>query len=275
MILCSTKWLLAWVMLLFPTLAFAQVDQVAQYATIAHRGGRRLAPENTLAAFKAGMATGVDFLELDVHQTIDSVVVVSHDETLDRCTDGKGRIDQMTFAAIRKLDAGSWLGPQYAGERIPTLEEALDLVHGQCGLWIELKAGGDYPGIEKRIVDLIHQKHAASWAEVISFDGEALRKIHLLDSNIRLQKLMTSNLTWLPFFLDTGLHWGSPKKYDFVDGYCYFYRCAGRNIVQKVHRWGKSMNVWTVNDPQQLQKMIRRKVDGIETDDPSIYGTGK
>jgi glycerophosphoryl diester phosphodiesterase len=249
-----------------PILGFGQVD----VATIAHRGGRKLAPENTLAALRAGMATGVQFLELDVHQTLDSIVVVSHDETLDRCTDGTGRIDQMTFAEIRKLDAGSWFGAQYAGERIPTLEEALDLVNGQCGLWIELKAGGDYPGIERRIVELIHQKHAESWAEVISFDGNALRKIDALDSNIRLQKLMTSNLTLLPIFMDTGIHFGSPKKYNFVDGYCYFHRCAGRGIVKKVHRWGKKINIWTVNELKRYSKFKRRGVDGIETDDPRV-----
>ncbi len=243
----------------------------ADFATIAHRGGRKLGPENTLAAFQAGMATGVDYLELDVHQTLDSVVVVSHDETLDRCTDGTGRIDHLTLEQIRKYDAGSWFDAQYAAERIPTLDEALDLIDGKCGLWIELKAGGDYPGIEGRIVDLIQAKNAQAWAEVISFDGEALRKIHELDSNIRLQKLMTSNLTLLPFYLDTGLHFGSPKKYNFVDAYCYFHRCAGRGIVKKVHRWGKKMNVWTVNDPKRLAKFKKRGVDGIETDDPAIY----
>ena len=250
-----------------PFFVFGQGD----IATIAHRGGRRIAPENTLAAFRAGMATGVDFLELDVHQTLDSVVVVSHDETLDRCTDGTGRIDAMRFEDIRKFDAGSWFGAQYAAERIPTLAEALDLVHGQCGVWIELKAGGDYPGIEKRIVDLIHEKHAESWAEVISFDGEALRKIHDLDPNIKLQKLMVSNLTLLPIYMDTGIHFGSPKKYNFVDGYCYFHRCARRGIVRKVHRWGKKMNIWTINDTERLAKFKRRGVDGIETDDPAVF----
>jgi glycerophosphoryl diester phosphodiesterase len=258
-----------WVGLLLwmPLLVFGQGD----IATIAHRGGRKLAPENTLAALRAGMAAGVDYLEIDVHQTMDSVIVVSHDETLDRCTNGSGRIDEMTFEEIRKADAGSWFGPQYAGERIPTLEEALDLVDGKCGLWIELKAGGDYPGIEKRIVDLIHQNHAEAWAEVISFDGDALRKIHALDTNIRLQKLMTSNLTFLPLFMDTGIHFGSPKKYDFVDGYCYFHRCAGPGIVRKVHRWGKKINIWTINDPKRLAKFKKRGVDGIETDDPVIF----
>jgi glycerophosphoryl diester phosphodiesterase len=183
-----------------------------QVACIAHRGGRGLAPENTLAAVRAGMKFNVEYLEIDVHQTADSVVVVSHDETLDRCTDGHGRIDQTTFSEIRKLDAGAWFGPEFQGEKIPTLAEVLDLVDGKHKLWIELKAGGDYPGIERRIVDLIHAKHAEEWAQVISFDTDALRNIHHLDSEIVVHQLLVSNLTLLPWYLGTKLYWGNPKK---------------------------------------------------------------
>jgi glycerophosphoryl diester phosphodiesterase len=247
------------------------VAQAPHIATIAHRGaGRKMAPENTLAAVRMGLTEGVDILEIDVHQTLDSIVVVSHDETLDRCTNGIGRIDHTTFADIRKLDAGSWFDPKYATEKVPTLEEVLDLVNGKTRLWIELKAGGDYPGIEKRIVDLIHQKHAQGWAEVISFDGNALRKIDALDSTIKTQKLMVSNLTLLPFYMDTGLHWGNPRKFAFVDGFLYHHRFVRKALIRKVHRWGKAVMVWTVNDPKRIEKLKRKGVDGIETDEPSL-----
>lgn len=246
--------------------AKTQTDMV----TIAHRGGRSLAPENTLAAIRAGMATGVDVVEIDVHQTLDSVVVLSHDETLDRCTDGHGRIDETTYAEIQRLDAGSWFGAQYTGERIPTLDEALGLVDGRCTLWIELKAGGDYPGIERRIVDMIHRHHAEAWAQVISFDGKALRKVHDLDSSIVVQKLMVSNLTLLPWYLDTGLHWGHPKRWDFVEGYIYHHRFVRKALVRRVHRWGKTLMVWTVNSPRRVEQLKRKGVDGIETDAPEI-----
>jgi glycerophosphoryl diester phosphodiesterase len=116
--------------------AFQWINAQPGPICIAHRGGRSLAPENTLAAIRAGLQSQTDFIEIDVHQTLDSVVVLSHDETLDRCTDGHGRIDKTSFAEIKKLDAGSWFGAQYAGEKVPTLEEALDLIHGHCRLWI-------------------------------------------------------------------------------------------------------------------------------------------
>lgn len=246
------------------------VTAQTQVSCIAHRGGRALAPENTLAALRAGMLYDVDYLEIDVHQTKDSVVVVSHDETLDRCTDGHGRIDQTAFSDIQKLDAGSWFDAKYQGEKVPTLEEALDLVNGQHILWIELKAGGDYPGIEERIVALIHQKHAEKWAQVISFDTEALRKIHALDSQIVVHKLLVSNLTLLPWYLDTGLHWGNPKKIDFVDGYIYHHRFVRKPMVKRIHRRGKTLMVWTVNSPRRIEQLKRKGVDGIETDQPAL-----
>jgi glycerophosphoryl diester phosphodiesterase len=249
-----------------------QLGSIAQtkVACIAHRGGRALAPENTLAALREGMKYDVEYLEIDVHQTLDSVVVVSHDETLDRCTDGHGRIDKTAFAEIRKLDAGAWFDPKFKGEKVPTLEEVLDLVDGKHKLWIELKAGGDYPGIEKRIVNLIHAKKAENWAQVISFDTEALRNIHELDSQIVLHKLLVSNLTLLPWYLDTQLHWGNPRRISFVNGFLYHHRFVRKSLVKKFHGRGKTLMVWTVNKPKRIKALERMGVDGIETDVPAL-----
>lgn len=252
--------------LLFLTLSLGLQAQ----AVIAHRGGRALAPENTLAAVRKGLSLNVDIIEIDVHQTLDSVVVVSHDETLDRCTDGHGRIDHTRWADMKALDAGGWFGKEYVGERIPTLDEVLSVMDGKTKLWIELKAGGDYPGIEKRIVDLIHAHKAEAWAQVISFDGRALRKIHELDSNIVVQKLMVSNLTLLPWYMDTGLHWGNPKKLDFVDGFIYHHKFVRKPMVKRLHSRNQTLMVWTVNSRKRIQKLKKIGVDGIETDDPRL-----
>lgn len=265
---------------LVATMAFIGCLSIAgfaqtQVACIAHRGGRGLAPENTLAAVRAGMKYNVEYLEIDVHQTADSVVVVSHDETLDRCTDGHGRIDQTTFAEIRKLDAGAWFGPEFQGEKIPTLAEVMDLVDGKHKLWIELKAGGDYPGIERRIVDLIHAKQAEEWAQVISFDTEALRNIHHLDSEIVVHQLLVSNLTLLPWYLGTKLYWGNPKNIDFVDGLIYHHRFVRKSMIKRFHARGKSLMVWTVNSPKRMEKLSRKGVDGIETDYPALMRNQK
>jgi glycerophosphoryl diester phosphodiesterase len=133
-----------------------------------------------------------------------------------------------------------------------------------------LKAGGDYPGIERRIVDLIHKYRATAWAQVISFDEEALRRVHELDSSIKVQKLMVSNLTLLPFYMDTGLHWGNPKKLDFVDGYIYHHRFVRKGMVRRLHARGKTLMVWTVNSAKRIERLKRKGVDGIETDVPAL-----
>jgi glycerophosphoryl diester phosphodiesterase len=94
---------------------------------IAHRGGAVEAPENTLAAFRYSLALGIRWFELDVQMSRDGALVVFHDETLDRTTNGDGPIGSLTLEDLRRLDAGSWFGSQYAGERIPTLREVLEL----------------------------------------------------------------------------------------------------------------------------------------------------
>src|SRR5258708_5415785 len=101
---------------------------------IAHRGASAHFPENTPAAFAAAIRAGTDMCEFDVQKTADGALVVIHDDTVNRTTDGRGRVERMTLAAIKRLDAGSWHGARFAGERIPILAEVFDLTAGQCGL---------------------------------------------------------------------------------------------------------------------------------------------
>ncbi len=111
---------------------------------IGHRGAAALAPENTLAAFRRAAVAGARWVEFDVRCTADGVPVVFHDATLGRTTDGRGRLDRTPLAALRRLDAGAWFGPEYAGEPVPTLEEALGLLAALgLGANIEVKADGD------------------------------------------------------------------------------------------------------------------------------------
>lgn len=108
-------------------------------AIIAHRGDSAHAPENTLAAFRAAIAAGADMVEFDVGLTRDLVPVILHDATLDRTTDGRGKLSAHTLDEIVRLDAGAWFGPQFAGERIPSLDAALDLLTGRIQINIEVK----------------------------------------------------------------------------------------------------------------------------------------
>src|SRR4051794_41111249 len=98
---------------------------------IAHRGGAGEAPENTLAAFRRSLAMGITWFELDVQSTRDGALVVIHDETIDRTTNGTSPVASLLFEEIRRLDAGSHFGPEYAGEKVPTLREVLELCAGE------------------------------------------------------------------------------------------------------------------------------------------------
>jgi glycerophosphoryl diester phosphodiesterase len=119
--------------LTFHSNSFSQ-DRTTQ--VIAHRGGAKLAPENTLAAFQHAINLGVDMIEIDVEQTSDSIVVVLHDDHVDRTTNGTGRIDSLSYAYVKELDAGSWFADEYKDERVSTLEDVLQLINGQVILLI-------------------------------------------------------------------------------------------------------------------------------------------
>jgi len=112
---------------------------LANILDIAHRGNSAHAPENTLAAFRAALDAGADMVEFDVGLTRDLVPVILHDDTLDRTSDGRGKLSAHSYAEIARLDAGSWFGPQFRGERIPTLEQALDLLAGRAEVNVEVK----------------------------------------------------------------------------------------------------------------------------------------
>src|SRR6266850_7844739 len=123
---------------------------------IAHRGASGDAPENTMAAFRLAMDSGADMIELDLHLSKDSALVVCHDSKLNRTARIKKTIKQLTLKELKKLDVGSWFHPRFSGETIPTLEEVLKLTVNRIALNIEIKQGSSlYPGIEKQLIELL------------------------------------------------------------------------------------------------------------------------
>jgi glycerophosphoryl diester phosphodiesterase len=146
---------------------------------IAHRGVSIEAPENTLKGFTLAIDQGADFLELDIHLSADEQLVVIHDDTVDRTTNGTGRVNQLSLKELQLLDAGCWMGPTHCGERIPTLNEVLELTNSRTGLVIELKHGSDqYPGIERLLVNTIEEVNRLNDIIVISSRSEAIRIIN-------------------------------------------------------------------------------------------------
>ena len=231
-------------------------------AIVAHRGGSLLAPENTLAAFKNALKLGVDRIELDVQFSSDHEVVVIHDEKLNRTTNGKGNIIKFTRQQLSALDAGIKFSEKFAGEKIPTLDEVLDLVDGACVLLIEIKSDkNSFPELENEVVNLLHKHNALSWCVVQSFNYESVLKVHTIDPEIKTGIL----------FVKPPLDKIEKGQLDvsFISEINIYQRFAGKKTVARIHQMNKKTFVWTANKPERMQQLIKNGADGIMTDDPA------
>ena len=229
---------------------------------IAHRGFSSAAPENTLAAFSKAIETGCDMIELDVQLSRDGEVVVIHDETLDRTTNGKGKVNQHTLQDLRKFDAGFWFSPQFTGEKIPPLKEVLALTSSKIPLTIELKKGdlGQYT-----IFDLVDRtfaevEKAGCLGQVVfsSFDRTALERI--LEKNSRIPVAYIYNKPWNSPLELVG-------KYPVPILSCRQTVLTKDNLM-KAHQAGFKVNVWTVDTEPEMDHFLDLGVDGIITNHP-------
>jgi len=138
---------------------------------IAHRGFSSLAPENTLAAMELAISSKAHRVEFDVQSTRDGVPVVLHDDTLERTTNGKGRVCDKTYQEISKLDAGSWFHPDFRGERVPTLDMVLELCKGKIPVNVEIKSEDSSNGIEMKVLDALRRHESVDSTTVSSFES--------------------------------------------------------------------------------------------------------
>jgi len=236
-----------------------------------HRGAAGLAPENTLASIQLAIELGVDRIEIDVQQTKDNKIIVLHDRTLRRTTTGHGFVKNLTYDEILQFSAGYKFNKFYINEKVPTLEQVIDLIDGKVELLIETKYSYMYyPNIERHIINIIKNKNAKDWCKVISFNDRALFRINKLDNSIRLGKLFVGKHAHLPLSFDKGLNIRPLKKYAFVDEVIVKHDYATKAIIEKVHEFGKELHVWTVNNEATIQKLIERGVDGIISDYPNL-----
>ena len=162
---------------------------------VGHRGALEVAPENTLASFQRALDDGVDVIEMDIRLSGDGHVVVMHDGTVDRTTNGTGLVSEMSVAQLKRLDAGAWFDARYVGERIPTLAEVLAWARGKVGLLLELKYypyGGFDPVLVPRTLELIALAGVADQIAFISYQPKALVQIRLLAPNF-----LVGHLTFL------------------------------------------------------------------------------
>lgn len=228
-----------------------------------HRGASGQAPENTMPAFELALEQGADGVELDVQLTSDDEVVVIHDRTLERTTDGVGRVVDHTLADLRRLDA-SHGRDGFAGARIPTLAEVLSLVAGTDRVVnIELKNGGKVPylGLEERVLAVVADADAAGQVVLSTFNHYSLRTLQGLGASMPLGALYNERLF-------------KPWKYvERLGAGCLHppvRTVRERKLVSRSHDLGLKVHVWTVNTPGDLVRMARLGVDAVITDVPDV-----
>jgi glycerophosphoryl diester phosphodiesterase len=235
-----------------------------------HRGAAGLAPENTLASIQLALDLGVNRIEIDVQQTADNRIIVIHDATLRRTTNGFGRIRNKTFEEIRSLSAGIKFHRNYIHEKIPTLEEVIRLINGKVELLIEVKYSYlYYPFIEKNIIEIIKTHKAKNWCKIISFNDRVLNMVNQLDDSIKLGKLFVGKSANLPLSFDKSINFKPLSKYRYVDEIIVQYKYAYPKLIEKVHSMDKPISVWTVNDEEKFKKLIDLGIDSIITDYPN------
>lgn len=221
---------------------------------IAHRGGAGLGPENTLSCIEKGLGCKhTSMIEIDVHLTKDGQVVVMHDPDVDRMTNGSGKIEDMTLAELKALQVQD-------AERIPTLEEVLNLIGDRADVLLEIKRPDDRDdGLEKACLDIIKAAGAYGRVTVQSFNDIVLDRFHRMDPAIRLEKLLFVR----PFNLR------KIAKQKHIRSYNIYRRgLVTPRFVSRMHALGKEVKVWTLQSPEQYHA---RNLDGIITDRPDLF----
>lgn len=221
----------------------------------AHRGASACAPENTMAAFLAAEGAGADGIELDLHLSRDGVPVVIHDETLERTTNGTGAVGQRTLAELRGLDAGSWFGPSFAGERLPTLAEVLDWADDRLRLNLEIKTAA-----AGRKVLAVLRDFPRCRALISSFDHRLLAALRSL-----------APLLPLGFLGETRFWRRGVVRATAAGGESYHPRqdLVSRQLVETCHRQGLAVFPWTVDAPGRARTLLRLGIDGMFTNEPA------
>lgn len=231
---------------------------------IAHRGCSARYPENTLAGFKGAIDAGAHMIELDINLSKDRQLVVIHDKTVDRTTDGTGAVSALTLTQLSRLDAGSWFDPRFNAERLPTLARVLDLAKGHLMVNIEIKSEafeshGPEDAVERQVLDLIRHKKMLDDVLVSSFEWQVLENFRKLAPDVALGLLSDVPAD------ESLLYW-----YQRVKGFSWHpdYRMLTRSQVDTLHDLGARVLPYAVDGKIDARGMLAMGVDGLIVDDP-------
>jgi glycerophosphoryl diester phosphodiesterase len=221
-----------------------------------HRGNPAEFPENTMGSFKSAIAAGCDLIECDVHLSSDGRLVVIHDHTLERTTNGTGLVRDRTSAELRKLDAGH-------GERIPLLQEVIELALGRVGLVIEIKqAPFQYVGLEEKLLAMLRQLGAVSECAVISFHHPSIQGLRGMEPKLQLGILEGAR----------PIHPAAMMREAGADVYSPHWGASDPELIKEVHAAGGAVAVWPVDDETAVAWCKYCKPDSIFTNRPVEVG---
>ena len=222
---------------------------MANILKISHRGASAYEPENTMRAIKQALGYAVDMVEIDVRETKDEQIVVIHDETLERTTNGRGYVHQMTYSELSKLDAGK-------GERIPTLQEVIDLVKGRVGLIVELKD----PGTTDKVAEILSKNNFVDQTLVTSFIHSAVKTIKELNPQLKTGVIFRSApVKPSQLALDANANALFP-----------YYKDVTVRMIDDAHSNHLTVNIWTVDTREEIEHYVRMGVDGVVTNNPDL-----
>jgi len=226
-----------------------------------HRGSRGLSPENTIPSFKLGISYGVDGIELDIHLSKDKKLIVMHDETVDRTTDGHGKIQDMTYEQIMALDAGVKFGPQWKGTKVPLLSEVFDEFGSSILYKVEIKHSSKvYPDIERILLDEIEKHSLKNRVQIISFDFDSLKNVRELDKGIEMGIIIEGRPGWFTEIAkNLNARWIQA-----------FYGLVYPEDIDIVHKNGLKIGVWTPNSEEDIKQYCSMGVDDITSDLPNL-----
>jgi len=240
------------------------LEQFPRPIILAHRGDKDHAPENTLPSFVQAIQKGADGVELDAKLTSDGHVIVIHDATVDRTTNGSGKIQSFTLDAIRKLDAGSWFDKSYAGVQVPLLGEIFETVGREKIINIELtNYATPRDGLVEKVCELIKKHNNQAQILFSSFFAANLKIAFQLLPNVPRGLLAMPGMAGL---------WARSFGFMFGDYQALHPYITSIRIeqVQRVHRVKRRVHVWTANTPEEIKRLNEWGVDGIFTDDTAL-----
>jgi len=230
---------------------------------IAHRGASDCAPENTMSAFRKALTLGADAIELDTQLSADGEVMVFHDASLDRTTNGSGPLSSFSSCDLRKLDAGVYFGPDFIGEKIPFMHEVLCELGQSLRINIELKnLSKPFNSLPDRVIELVRKHHVEGQILLSSFNPLALVRAKQRSPELPVALLVSGREPrWMRIFLEGILQ---------LDAFHPHHKLLNTQVVEAHHKRSRLVNAWTVDDAERMLVLWEWGVDGVITNKPEL-----